>query len=325
MKLVNAKCPNCGANIEVNSDIKTVKCDYCRSDILVEDAVEKYKLEISGEVEVSDIKRINNLLTLAERNYNNNLYENAYENYKAVLELEPNNSTALLRHGICKTKINNYIDFGLEYLVQSFKDTIQIIENKNNDKDSISIFAKEVLQTIDESLYATRKYYNTYTLTETDIEEIQKKLISIFNAYEFLLQYYNDKEYLYTQIISVLKDILREKKYKSGHGEFGGNIIKIYSIKNDKQQYIDKLNYYKNLTHTEQDDDDFKFTAKDSNEKNKLIAFCLCLFLGFLGAHKFYEGKYVWGILYFFTFGLFFIGWFVDILIILTKPNPYYV
>lgn len=58
---------------------------------------------------------------------------------------------------------------------------------------------------------------------------------------------------------------------------------------------------------------------------NKWVAFCLCLFLGVLGAHKFYEGKIGTGILYFFTGGLFLIGCIIDLFNILGKPNPYYV
>jgi restriction system protein len=59
--------------------------------------------------------------------------------------------------------------------------------------------------------------------------------------------------------------------------------------------------------------------------RNKWVAFFLCLFLGYLGAHKFYEGKVGMGILYFFTFGLCGIGWVVDLIRLLLKPNPYYV
>ncbi len=59
--------------------------------------------------------------------------------------------------------------------------------------------------------------------------------------------------------------------------------------------------------------------------KNKWVAFFLCLFLGGIGAHKFYEGKIGMGILYLFTMGLFFIGWLVDLIALLFKPNPYYV
>lgn len=57
----------------------------------------------------------------------------------------------------------------------------------------------------------------------------------------------------------------------------------------------------------------------------KWVAFLLCLFLGFIGAHKFYEGRIGMGILYLLTFGLFGIGWVIDIIAILLKPDPYYV
>jgi len=59
--------------------------------------------------------------------------------------------------------------------------------------------------------------------------------------------------------------------------------------------------------------------------KNKWAAFFLCFFLGYLGAHKFYEGRIGAGILYLLTCGVFGIGWLLDTLILLFKPNPYYV
>lgn len=68
-----------------------------------------------------------------------------------------------------------------------------------------------------------------------------------------------------------------------------------------------------------------KISVPRGRRKNKWTAFFLCLFLGFIGAHKFYEGKTGMGILYLFTVGLFGIGWIVDIISILGKPNPYYV
>ena len=59
--------------------------------------------------------------------------------------------------------------------------------------------------------------------------------------------------------------------------------------------------------------------------KNKWVALILCLFLGFFGGHKFYEGKAGMGILYILTVGLFGIGVLMDFIVLLFKPNPYYV
>ena len=58
---------------------------------------------------------------------------------------------------------------------------------------------------------------------------------------------------------------------------------------------------------------------------NKWVALVICYFLGLFGGHKFYEGKSGQGLLYLFTAGLFGIGWLIDLVSILFKPNPYYV
>jgi len=55
--------------------------------------------------------------------------------------------------------------------------------------------------------------------------------------------------------------------------------------------------------------------------KNKWVALFLCLFT--ICGHKFYEGKIGMGIIYLFTCGLFGIGWIMDIIFLLIKPNPY--
>lgn len=66
-------------------------------------------------------------------------------------------------------------------------------------------------------------------------------------------------------------------------------------------------------------------SANGGKAKDKWVAVLLCFFLGYLGAHKFYEGKTGMGILYIFTVGLFGIGVLVDFIKLLMKPNPYYV
>ncbi len=46
-----------------------------------------------------------------------------------------------------------------------------------------------------------------------------------------------------------------------------------------------------------------------------LLGYLLWIF-GIIGAHRFYYGKQVTGVIWFFTFGLFFIGWIIDLLLI---------
>lgn len=60
-------------------------------------------------------------------------------------------------------------------------------------------------------------------------------------------------------------------------------------------------------------------------ECDKWITLILCIFFGVLGVHKFYERKNGIGVLYILTFGLFGIGVIMDLIFILSKPNPYYV
>jgi TM2 domain-containing membrane protein YozV len=53
----------------------------------------------------------------------------------------------------------------------------------------------------------------------------------------------------------------------------------------------------------------------DKQTHSVVVGYLLWI-LGFLGAHRFYYGKQISGTIYFFTLGLFFIGWIVDLFLI---------
>ncbi len=51
-------------------------------------------------------------------------------------------------------------------------------------------------------------------------------------------------------------------------------------------------------------------------KRSILVAYVLWFFLGYFGAHRFYCGKYITGIIWFCTGGIFGIGWLIDILLV---------
>lgn len=59
----------------------------------------------------------------------------------------------------------------------------------------------------------------------------------------------------------------------------------------------------------------YQQVGQQHDTHSKAIGYLLWIF-GFTGAHRFYYGKPVTGTIWFFTFGLFGIGWLIDLFLI---------
>jgi hypothetical protein len=59
-------------------------------------------------------------------------------------------------------------------------------------------------------------------------------------------------------------------------------------------------------------------TSRRVSPKERLSALLLCFFLGWAGAHRFYVGKHVTGLLWLLSGGVFLIGWLLDFIMIIT-------
>ena len=58
-----------------------------------------------------------------------------------------------------------------------------------------------------------------------------------------------------------------------------------------------------------------------ADKKTITIVLCCVGFLGLAGLHRFYNGKIVSGLIWFFTFGLAGIGTIIDLILLLTKKK----
>src|ERR1700693_4726724 len=57
-------------------------------------------------------------------------------------------------------------------------------------------------------------------------------------------------------------------------------------------------------------------TATPDRETHSILVGYLCWLFGFMGFHRFYFGKQITGTIWFFTLGVLFIGWLVDLFLI---------
>lgn len=84
MKLVSAMCPNCGAQLELDENMEKGFCMYCGSQILVQDAVQKYKIELSGRVSVEGILSAEDLAKNGETFMKIGNIQQAYEAFSEL-------------------------------------------------------------------------------------------------------------------------------------------------------------------------------------------------------------------------------------------------
>ena len=298
MKLVAAKCPSCGADIDVDKDSESTKCEYCKSKIIVEDAIKKYKVEISGKVEVSNLPKLENHLKLGERYYNNKEYDDAYSQYEKACELDPENYTAVLRKGLSKSYSTGYGNFNLQAAINGTKTALEILIDNNESDKTINSVIIECYTLVVLKQNQIIDYYNRNELNLTGLNLINTRMKMCLGQLQYLKDKVKNNPKLKVNILNSIIDnlnfILTKKHYVNGTNQNGGNTYRQYNnpdaaiLSASKEQAIAERNsldpdaakkYYK-----EQED-------KKKKEKTKntiiiiivLIIFVPAIIAGFIG------------------------------------------
>ena len=252
MKLVTAKCPNCGAQIDVDKDSDTTKCEYCKSKIIVDDAIAKYKVEISGKVEVSNLPKIENYLKLAERHYNDKEYKEAFEQYEKACELDPENYIAVLRRGLSKSYSTGYGNFDLKSAINGTKNAYEILNKNNADKDKINSCIVECYGLILIKQNQIIDYISRNVVNYSGMELAIARMKMCLGQLQYLKEKVEDNNILK---INILKSIIENIEYLSSKHSYingtnaqGRNTFAVYkstditSYKLAKEAAIQEIN-----------------------------------------------------------------------------------
>ena len=254
MKLVAAKCPNCGAQIEVDKNSDSTRCEYCNSKIIVEEALESYKL---NKVEVSNLPKYENYIILGDRYYNDKNYKEACEYYGKALELDPNNDYAILRKGFSKSLSSNFHNFDVRSSIQALKNASYALKKDlSSDKYERAIFScYNIIKDLEDSLF---EHYKVRGIERGETEYFNSKLQDCLNGYEYLYSISkNDemKKTLLNSMIQEIDNIIKPKVYLTGQVMQSGvpsksfyhmNNTNVSKFRIARQKYVRELNELKN-------------------------------------------------------------------------------
>lgn len=114
MTFKDARCPNCGGELQLPDNKQKVKCMYCGSDILVQEAVSA----AAGP-------KVENLMGLARTAATASNHKEAYDYYTKVLELQPENCEAWFGKGESAGWLSDLNNFRFSEMSACFNKAIE--------------------------------------------------------------------------------------------------------------------------------------------------------------------------------------------------------
>ena len=236
MKLVAAKCPSCGANIKLDRDLKFTKCEYCNSEITVEEAVENLL-----KIELKDNPTLDNYLKLGERYFNNQEYAEAYKAYSSAEEIEPDNPLVVLRKGLCRSMISDYNNFDVSSAINGLKTSCDLMKK-------MSFSKKDINHSIDETgavLYASKNYllniYNNNKLNKAQINGFIERMEACLDGFIYLDSIVDSDKNLEIKILDAIIETINSLL---GDGKYNLSSSYVTELTNKKNKYESRREKY---------------------------------------------------------------------------------
>lgn len=199
---------------------------------------------------------------------------------------------------------------------------LQKSDNDNRKNTSITNNKKDI--SVADEIKKFKELLDINAITQEEFDTKKKELLSTSSIN------YNNTNYIYQdnynqKVSTKIKCKVCEKEIEYNENETCEQCDKIIRERLEQKCKINAIEESSVSTIQENNSTKEDISRKEKpKEKRKAITFFLCLLLGFIGAHKFYEGKIKTGLLYLCTFGILGFGWIIDIILIVSKKDEIY-
>jgi DNA-directed RNA polymerase subunit RPC12/RpoP len=192
-----AKCPNCSGEMQIPLNMEKVKCMYCGGDILVQEAVQKYHFEISGNVKLDRKAEIENYKKIGSREFEDGNFKDSFEYYTRVLEIDTEDFDALMYRGLSRAWQSTLINNELLDANKGAKRALEIYQNNGCTKEDlylkIDLISSEIYKVIIAIFdLATRHYSENHYGVQT-AEEYWIHLLLCVESLEGIIELHSEE------------------------------------------------------------------------------------------------------------------------------------
>ncbi len=206
MPLVNAKCTNCGAPLQVDNTHEAAVCQYCGSAFIVEKAIQNYNYHITNNITAQNVivagkgeMEKERLLQNAKTNEDFKEYNKAYEIYKQVSEDYPDDYRGW--YGLASIICDNFTKFDLpaEYfgMTQRYMEKSIQTAPLTKKEELTEKWNKYILNNSDYLSRKKKQYSDFINTKKLEINELQERInesYTMINQLQKSLIDYSNKE-----------------------------------------------------------------------------------------------------------------------------------